>query len=1119
MSPTRVPLIFGTMTIGQAGVGAVRNSDLTECGEIISVFKSNGHKELDTARMYGNGSTEHWLSELDLGDCSIDTKVYPVNPGDHAPSALRATFFASLEALKRKKVRVLYLHAPDRSVPFEETLEEMNKLHSEGSFEIFGLSNFASWEVAEVVGICKAKGWVRPKIYQAMYNAITRAIEPELVPCCRKLGLRIVVYNPLAGGLFAGKVTSVADAPTAGRFNTTTASGKMYRDRYLKNGNFDALNHLKSVAVEHDLRLTEIALRWCQHHSVLGPEDGVILGASSAEQLKQNCEDSAKGPLPDAVVAALDEAWEMSQRTASTYWRRRLTDLSAQLSASDASDTWKDVESTAHALANGLRVRDGAVDNHTALGQTTLPQALATLFASALHGAAIPSLPYIPAVFELLRVSANLCMDHDENRGQLLEVGLPQAIVSLLEGYAESIPNPPTSTPLPLTIPHLKVVRTAIGVLLNVSLNYDPVISRLRSLDSGLTIMKLCTTIYPPASWLTAAPSSSEENMPEAQEESWSLRSTISSWAWKTIVNLKEVKDETLQIFNPDVLPLLTPALAAFCPPFASSSILFREDSDMFSTLVQADFEVLEESCTLIESLSLDVEDVRLSLARGLNFPAEHGGVPCLCTILDFIETGDCPPSWATAFSEPDKKRRERVFSNCKAALIKSVVEVAGEERNEDVLWDDSEADNPGGEFVCKMIHWIKKYISDMDSSTSETSPAANSLTGRDDLVICASLSLGNLARREKTSTVLLSPPHSLAPLLASRHLLSPTTDIKVKHGVIGLLKHLAQSCAQSPTIHDALLHAEVVKHVSRSGVWDEKTDEMADIVQVGAIGIVKYMCNANVENTFALVLPTEGEDPVLPTGMSLIMALVKRTKSTPVRSEGTRVLVNVIKSLWSNDPAASPADAAATATLQGINSADVLAEKQKKRQDSMQAVLTPDCALALASLVCRSAKYPLLVNEGVVALSLMSTIKAGGPLALTAILTPIPIDAPLAEPVSATPSTSGDLTSGSDVSSPVVTTPSTRGRMPIPHNTLDMLIAVLRNVDNPANFQMEVRVNVCSFFAQLTRHTSGSELDRVKDSVRPVVESVSENLQSAANKGDQEMLVKATKKLLDLWA
>ncbi|KAJ7172525.1 hypothetical protein C8R46DRAFT_1086280 [Mycena filopes] len=788
---------------------------------------------------------------------------------------------------------------------------------------------------------------------------------------------------------------------------------------------------------------------------------------------------------------------------------RRLTELSVNVSESDSPETWKGIENTAHALANGLRVRDGPVDNHTPLGQTQLPQNLATLLTSALHGSSIPAVPHIPAVFELLRVSANLCVDHDENRAQLLEAGLPQTIVSLLEGYAESIPNPPTATPLLLTIPHLKIVRTAIGVLLNVSLNYDPVKSRLRSLDSALTIMRLSTSIYPPTAWLTPTPSSPDEDTPEAQEESWTLRSGVSSWAWRTIVELKEVRDETLQIFNPDVLPLLTPALAAFCPPFSSNSTLFKADSSMFNTLLHADFEVLEESCTLIESLSLDVEDVRLSLARGLDFPSEHGGVPCLRTILDFIEKGDYPPFWQTALTEADRKRREKVFDNCKAALIKSVVEVAGEERNEDVLWDDSEENKPGGEFVCRMVHLIKKYVSDMDQSTEV---ARDSFAGRDDLVICATLSLGNLARREKNSTVLLSPPHSLAPFLTSPHLLSPSIDIKVKHGVIGLLKHLAQSCAHSAVIHDALAEAQVVKCVSGCGVWDEKTDDMSDIVQVGAIGIVKYMCNANVENTFALVLPPAGGDSAQATGLSLIMALVKRTKSTPVRSEGTRVLVNVIKSLWSNDPRGYSGQ-------HSINSADVLHENQRKRHESMQRVLTPECALALASLVGRSAKYPLLVNEGVVALSLMSTIKAGGPLALTAILTPLPFDTAPVEPPSATPSASSELTSGSDVSSPVVTTPSTRGRLPIPRNALDMLIAVLKNVDNPVNFQMEVRVNVCSFFVQLTRHTSGPELLRVKDSVRPVVDHVSETLQNASNKADLDMLVKSTKKLLELWA
>ncbi|KAG2051718.1 Aldo/keto reductase [Suillus hirtellus] len=321
---TRIPLLFGTMTMGFAGTNGVRTSSEKDCQEIIDIFFSHGHTELDTARVYAEGTTEQVLAKLDLKNATIDTKVYPVTPGDHSPPTLRSIFLTSLRSLKRDKVRVLYLHAPDRSVPFEDTVREINKLYTEGRFEIFGLSNFAAWEVAEVVGICKANGYVLPKIYQVMYNAITREMEPELLPCCRKYGLRLVSYNPLAGGLFAGKVLSTEEvAPEGGRFDPKSKMGQMYRARYLREGYFKALELVKAAADGHGLRLTEVALRWCQHHSLLTPEDGIILGASSAAQLEQNCVDSEKGPLPQDVVDALDEACRFVKAHGSTplYWR------------------------------------------------------------------------------------------------------------------------------------------------------------------------------------------------------------------------------------------------------------------------------------------------------------------------------------------------------------------------------------------------------------------------------------------------------------------------------------------------------------------------------------------------------------------------------------------------------------------------------------------------------------------------------------------------------------------------------------------------------------------------------------------------------------------------------
>lgn len=112
------------------------------------------------------------------------------------------------------------------------------------------------------------------------------------------------------------------------------------------------------------------------------------------------------------------------------------------------------------------------------------------------------------------------------------------------------------------------------------------------------------------------------------------------------------------------------------------------------------------------------------------------------------------------------------------------------------------------------------------------------------------------------------------------------------------------------------------------------------------------------VKNTCALVLASK--ESTTPAGLTQILALVRHSDTVAIKSEGTRVLVNVIKSLWSSEAVVDPI-------------------QQKLRLDAIQAVLVPAAAEALASLVGRSMKYPLLVNEGVVALTLLSTHKDGG--------------------------------------------------------------------------------------------------------------------------------------------
>ncbi|KAH6007627.1 hypothetical protein HBI84_053720 [Parastagonospora nodorum] len=321
-------VILGLMTFGPNESDGARMTSLDEFNKHLDHFQSKGYNEVDTARMYVGGAQEAWTRDAKWKDrgLTLATKVYPVEPGTHKPEKLKELFSTSLKELDTDAVDIFYLHAPDHSTPFEETLGAINELHKQGKFVQLGLSNFAAWEVAEVWNICNERGWVKPTVYQAMYNAITRAIEPELIPCCRKYKIDIVIYNPLAGGLFSGKIKSADIAPSEGRFAQNSKIGEMYRTRYFKNSNFEALRMMEEVAQKHKLTLLEIALRWCVHHSELktrakGGNNGVIIGVSSFAQLESNLADLEKGPLPEEVVKALDEAWMMAKATAPVYFR------------------------------------------------------------------------------------------------------------------------------------------------------------------------------------------------------------------------------------------------------------------------------------------------------------------------------------------------------------------------------------------------------------------------------------------------------------------------------------------------------------------------------------------------------------------------------------------------------------------------------------------------------------------------------------------------------------------------------------------------------------------------------------------------------------------------------
>lgn len=218
----------------------------------------------------------------------------------------------------------MYLHAPDRLSPYEDTFREVHRLHNQGCFRRLGISNYPAWEVAQICEICIRNGWKTPDVYQGVYNALQRNVEAELLPCLRKYSIAFYAYNPLAGGLLTDRYQreGTDNEGSGGRFVAQTWQGAGYRARYWNSDHFDALDKIRPLAQKLGIPTAEAALRWMNHHSAIKKEyeDAVITCASSARQLEENLISLTKGPLPEELVQAFDEGWKATKGAAAMYF-------------------------------------------------------------------------------------------------------------------------------------------------------------------------------------------------------------------------------------------------------------------------------------------------------------------------------------------------------------------------------------------------------------------------------------------------------------------------------------------------------------------------------------------------------------------------------------------------------------------------------------------------------------------------------------------------------------------------------------------------------------------------------------------------------------------------------
>lgn len=169
----------------------------------------NGLYLIDTAEMYGDGASEELVGEairpLDREKLFLVSKVYPWNAGK--PDIFNSCQ-DSLDRLGTDYLDLYLLHWRG-SVPLQETVACMEELKAEGKIRRWGVSNFDTEDMQELLRLKKGENCA---VVQDLYHLGSRGVEYALLPFLRRQGIPLMAYSPLAqaGRLRSGLTRSAA---------------------------------------------------------------------------------------------------------------------------------------------------------------------------------------------------------------------------------------------------------------------------------------------------------------------------------------------------------------------------------------------------------------------------------------------------------------------------------------------------------------------------------------------------------------------------------------------------------------------------------------------------------------------------------------------------------------------------------------------------------------------------------------------------------------------------------------------------------------------------------------------------------------------------------------------
>jgi len=157
-----------------------------------------------------------------------------------------------------------------------------------------GSSNFAAWHIAQANAAAQSRNLLSLVSEQSRYHLASRTVELEVLPACRALGVGLIPYGPLGGGLLAG-------APDGGDEGRRAGEG-MQRRREAHRAQLDAYEALCRGLGETP---ADVALAWLLHQpGVSAP----IIGPRTLEQFTGSLR-ALETRLSGEVLEKLDAIW------------------------------------------------------------------------------------------------------------------------------------------------------------------------------------------------------------------------------------------------------------------------------------------------------------------------------------------------------------------------------------------------------------------------------------------------------------------------------------------------------------------------------------------------------------------------------------------------------------------------------------------------------------------------------------------------------------------------------------------------------------------------------------------------------------------------------------------